>query len=475
MRLCAGSSFNFIGSYGIFNFSCHLSLCGYLHLVRMTSWYFSFTALCSLCWACWSFAGLARLPLPLPPPSFSFASCRSAYRRLVFYVCGLSRMSWTSLLVLLLSGLFRVFLYLCATISSPLSFFSFGLVSSVLVPSSFHLPSCLAAASQIVLSPWHTTSAVNGLLAAGHTVPFLLVVGSFRWAFAVFCYGHPFLQCLLAFENSFNSVGFSLVFFEGSLGPLDFIRILGFPPLTPPCSTLLVVVSSSRLALLLPVSPSSTASTCHQRHMLSLFHFPASFGDTVHILLSAPSIFVRFLLFCMTYCSFSSCSFFRLFSWVLHYPGFSLSICDCLRSSWGSRLPPSSWVLLMFLFFRTSVFLLCDFLSTASFSIGFHLRSFSVPAFARCCLLSSHALLFLSLGVLVLSAILAFPHFSYTVHGFPSSFFPSCSSLPFRSLGALLPQSNLRFPLRQGPPFGPGQFPIRFFALLYGWLFFAVP
>ena len=85
------------------------------------------------------------------------------------------------------------------------------------MPSSFHLPSCLAAASPVVLSPWHTTYAVSGPLAASHAVLFLLVVGSFRCAFAVFCYGHPFLQCLLAFENSFNSVGFSLVFFAGSL------------------------------------------------------------------------------------------------------------------------------------------------------------------------------------------------------------------------------------------------------------------
>ena len=40
---------------------------------------------------------------------FLVASCRSVYRRIVFYVCGLSRVSWTSLLLLLLSGLFRVF------------------------------------------------------------------------------------------------------------------------------------------------------------------------------------------------------------------------------------------------------------------------------------------------------------------------------------------------------------------------------
>ena len=177
----------------------------------------------------------------------------------------------------------------------------------------------------------------------------------------------------------------------------------------------------------------------------------------------------------MTYCSFSYRSFCHLFSWVLRSLGFSLSICDCLQSSLDSRLPPSSWVSLRFFSFAPQFF--CHAISsyTAYFSIGFHLRSFSASAFAGYCLLSSHALLFPFLGVLVLSASLAFPHFTYTVHGSPSSFFPSCSPLPSRSLGALLPRSNLRFPPRQGPPFGPGQFPIRFFALLSGCLFFAVP
>ena len=82
----------------------------------------------------------------------------------------------------------------------------------------------------------------------------------------------------------------------------------------------------------------------------------------------------------MTYCSFSSCSFFRFFSWVLRYPGFPLSI-TILRSSWvsrlpHSRLPPSSWILLLFLFFRASVVLSCDFFSTIYFSFGFYLWNF---------------------------------------------------------------------------------------------------
>ena len=78
--------------------------------------------------------------------------------------------------------------------------------------------------------------------------------------------------------------------------------------------------------------------------------------------------------------------------------------------------------------------------------------------FPRYCLLSSHALPFFSLGVWNWLASLAFPHFYYTVHGFRSSLFPSCSSLPFSSLGALLTRLHLRFTTRWDPPFGPSQF-----------------
>ena len=107
------------------------------------------------------------------------------------------------------------------------------------------------------------------------------------------------------------------------------------------------------------------------------------------------------------------------------------------------------------------------------FFLWFLPPEFSAPDFTRYCLLSSHALHFLSLGMWTWSASLAFPSSSYTVHGFPSSFFPSCSSLPCHSLGSLLTRSHLRFPPRRGPPFGPSQFLFGLFALLLVRLSFA--
>ena len=74
---------------------------------------------------------------------------------LVTFLCGLSHMSWPSLLLFLLRGFFHVFLleglfsglFVCATISSPLNFFSLGRVCSPLGSYSPLLPSCLATAS----------------------------------------------------------------------------------------------------------------------------------------------------------------------------------------------------------------------------------------------------------------------------------------------------------------------------------------
>ena len=99
------------------------------------------------------------------------------------------------------------------------------------------------------------------------------------------------------------------------------------------------------------------------------------------------------------------------------------------------------------------------------FFLWFFPPEFLAPAFPRYFLLSSHALLFLSPGVWNWSASFAFPHFSYTVHDFPSSLFPSCSSLLFHSLGAILTRSHLRFTPRRSPPFGPSQFLFGLFAL----------
>ena len=63
--------------------------------------------------------GLASFHLPLPPSHLSLWL-------LVLYVCGLSCLSWPFLLLFLHGGLLRVFLYLCTTISFPLSFFRLG-------------------------------------------------------------------------------------------------------------------------------------------------------------------------------------------------------------------------------------------------------------------------------------------------------------------------------------------------------------
>ena len=100
----------------------------------------------------------------------------------------------------------------------------------------------------------------------------------------------------------------SLVSLPGSLSP-SVVRILGFPP--PPSSpsrfTLLVVGWSSPVALLLPVSPSSTASACHHRLLLSLFPFPSSLGVPISQYCPLHMFLGSFLLLYMT-----SCSLFRL-------------------------------------------------------------------------------------------------------------------------------------------------------------------
>ena len=142
----------------------------------------------------------------------------------------------------------------------------------------------------MIFSLWHTTYAVRGPLATSHTALLRLVVGSFQCAVAVFLAVPPFLHCLLDFSHSFLSVGFSFVYYA------DFI-IYCISPFTwfsvshHSLFLLLFVVCSSHLALLLQVSPSYAASAC----LLSLFRFPASFGDPV--LFSCPLLLFFFLRF----------------------------------------------------------------------------------------------------------------------------------------------------------------------------------
>ena len=92
------------------------------------------------------------------------------------------------------------FSYLCATISSPLAFCSFGRVSLTVGSSSYILPSCLAAASPMVFSQWHANYAVRGPLATSHAALLRIVVGSLRCAVAVFLAWSSF-SCLHDFVS----------------------------------------------------------------------------------------------------------------------------------------------------------------------------------------------------------------------------------------------------------------------------------
>ena len=163
-------------------------------------------------------------------------------------------------------------------------------------------------------------------------------------------------------------------FFPGALGPSVLSVYFGFPPLTPPRFTLLVVGWSSPMALLLPVSPFSTASACHHRLLLSLFPFLTSFGITV-------SVYFPLLLFLCRF-SLSTCLIAWLlalsFDWVAgcFVARAPLCISTLLRSSWGSRLPhyrlpPYSWILLRFLSFSPLLLYLA-----ISLSFSFSIRAF---------------------------------------------------------------------------------------------------
>ena len=155
----------------------------------------------------------------------------------------------------------------------------------------------------------------------------------------------------------------------------------------PSLFTLLVVVCSYLLARLIQLSPSYTASACHRQRILSLFHFPASFGDTVPILLSAPSVFfcgVSLFLTGTLLLSYISLSFACLSG------GFFTrgSICPLRLSAicLGSIILLPGFLIplglsLRFLFFRSSVFLSGAF-------IFYHLFIpwWSPPGFFSACL-----------------------------------------------------------------------------------------
>ena len=104
-----------------------------------------------------------------------------------------------------------------------------------------------------------------------------------------------------------------------------FVRILRFSPSHPSS----FLPSRCRLVFSHGSSPSGV-TFLHRLRLpspdpalsLSLPHFLRYYSFSV---LSAPSVFVSFLLVYMTYC-LASCSLFRLGSWVLRCPGSPLSI-----------------------------------------------------------------------------------------------------------------------------------------------------
>ena len=154
---------SFISSFEFFRFRCPFSWCCYLCLVHLYSCYFSCSPLSSL-----------AVPVDHLRVSLLF----------IFLYCLL--ISHLSLAILFMAPrplCLRSFLIIVAFPPvvppgwSPSSFsllvhqvlipsilLSFGSVCPALVPSSFQLPSYLAAASQVVLSPWLTLMQFMALL-----------------------------------------------------------------------------------------------------------------------------------------------------------------------------------------------------------------------------------------------------------------------------------------------------------------------
>ena len=329
---------------------------------------------------------------------------------LATFLCGLSHMSWTSLLLFLLRGLFRVFLlgglfselFVCAIISSPLDFFSLGRVCSPLGSSSSFLPSCLATASHGFLL-WLPTYAVSGLL------PLVMRL---------------YFGCLLAHDgvpgwSSLLVVLFSTVFLTSrspsSLsGSLSYtMRILSiywlFSVSFSLSSARLLWLFSFRCPLPVPLPPAFVCA-----YSLSFAYPLLSVMQFISPVLSCwyP---VSFFLFGYLLLSYHSLSL-SLVSLPASFPGVLSVYWFCLRSAWGSlfllhrfliplgshsvslSFAPTSFRLAVSCFFRY-------------FSVGCHLHVVSGPAFPRYYHLSLHGLFSPSLAVLSWSVRLPFHHF----------------------------------------------------------------
>ena len=117
-------------------------------------------------------------------------------------------------------------------------------------------------------------------------------------------------------------------FLSGFSRSFGFVRSLGFPPSCPSS------FHPSRCRLVFSHGSSPSGITFLHRFCLpspapalslSLPHFLRCYSLSV---LSAPPVFVSFLLVYMTYCSLDSCSLFHWCCWVLRCPGSPLSIYD---------------------------------------------------------------------------------------------------------------------------------------------------
>ena len=202
--------------------------------------------------------------------------------------------------------------------------------------------------------------------------------------------------------DSFSYVGF----LSSSFRVLSVLRLYvywGFPPSRPSSFHLSYWRLVFRHGSSPSRSPSSTASACHRRLLLSLslsLSWPSPSSCGVTVLCTVRSLGFGVVSTCLQDLLLLgvSCSFF---AWV---PGCfvtraPLCLSAVLLSSWGSRLllsrlPPSSSFILEFLSRLRGYDLRFPFCN--SFSFDLH-QSVSASAFPGYCLLRSSSILFLSL------------------------------------------------------------------------------
>ena len=238
----------------------------------------------------------------------------------------------------------------------------------------------------------------------------------------------------------------SLVFFPGSL-ILRLYVYWGFPPSRPSSLHL----SGWRLVFLHGSSPSgspsSTASSCHHRRLLSLsWPSPSSCGVTV--LCTVRSLGCAVVSTCLHDLLLLGgfLLFLRLGTWVLRYPSSLLSLCSSafflgfMSFSFTASALPLRFSMSFFLSRLRGYALRFPF--RISFSCGLH-PDVSASAFPGYCLFHSSALLFLSLCMGTWSACLVPSSSSTSLVYLPLSFLQFVTSFP--SLGALLTRSNLRY------------------------------